>query len=245
MTSDTSIENTTQTVSKALELLGNCETANTIRNGRLYTGIEDIPGNLCVLADYNKLFDKLMDEGLMNDYPNGEELEAILRKGLSKTREIHYFEVYFGDRKSYGEGEQPSICIMGIRQPSVEEANEFCKVDSYCFGQSVTEVEEMNKNYVENCLDLDQNLPVFGIDRPKSLADAGFARWDFPLFMDATTIANIAVYAKTQDKARSAVKETMAANPEMVFTHMAKCGPRVKFIVADHGGLEPLPPDAI
>lgn len=233
------------TVSKALELVEHCEEANKVRKGCLYTELEDIPGNLCVLADYNKVFDKLMDEGLTNDYPNGEELEAILRKGLSKTQGIRYFEVYFGNRKSYGDGEQPSICIKGIRQPSVKEANEFCKVDSYCFGQPVTEVGEINEDCAKDCFFMDQNLPVFGIDKPKSLVDAGFAKWEFPMFMDATIIANMAVYAETEEKARSAVKETMAANPEMVFTHMAKCGPRAKFIVAVHGGLEPLPPDAI
>ena len=244
MTADTSIESTTQTVSKALELLGNCETANSVCNGRLYTGIEDIPGNLCVLADYNKLFDKLMDEGLMNDYPNGEELEAILRKALSKEPKTRYFEVYFGDRDSYGEGEQPSICIMGIRQPSVEEANEFCKVDSYCIGQPVTEVVEIDRDYAEDSFLMNQTVPVFGIDAPKSLADAGFAKLEFPMYMGFTNFGNLSVYAKTEKEARSAVKETMDANPKLVFSHLAKYDFDAPFIVASHGGLEPLPPDA-
>lgn len=236
-------------IHKALSLYTKCRDANDRSGGKLFDSPmdEEIPSNLAVLADYNKVFDALIDEGVLNDRPNGEELEKFIR-GLLPPKakpEIHYYEVYFGDRESYGDGEQPSICIKGIRQPSVEEANEFCKVDSYLFGQPVTEVVEINGDYAENCFNMGQNLPVFGIDAPKSLADAGFAKWEFPLFVDVTIARPIAIYAKTQDEALSAAKEAISANPKMVFAHMAKCVPCAKFIAADHGGLEPLPPDAI
>lgn len=83
---------------------------------------------------------------------------------------MRYFEIEFGNEpgnqdKSKTEtiGEY-SICILGERKPSIEEAAQFCKKD----------MEKMGYKYVVNVLEIDQTeaRTFFDMEREK----------EFPVF---------------------------------------------------------------
>ena len=71
---------------------------------------------------------------------------------------IRYFEVMFTNGYS--------ICIKGVREPSIEEAKEFLKEDMKCLGVTEIEyIEEWTLNDALSAFDFgnEANWPVFGM----------------------------------------------------------------------------------
>ena len=59
-----------------------------------------------------------------------------------------------------------SICIIGVKQPTRKEAEDFCKKDMIEFGyDNVSSVLEISKEEASNFFDMEneQNFPVFGV----------------------------------------------------------------------------------
>lgn len=67
----------------------------------------------------------------------------------------NYYEVVFSDGYS--------ICILGERQPTVEEANIFCKEDCENMKVTVTNVIEIDSYEAHTFFDMDDeaNFPIF------------------------------------------------------------------------------------
>ena len=79
---------------------------------------------------------------------------------------IKYFEVFF-DHYEF----DWSICIKGIRQPTVKEANNFLSEDTKKFGK-VTRVYPISHECATALFDCDneENWPIFGIKEMWGLA---------------------------------------------------------------------------
>ena len=83
---------------------------------------------------------------------------------------MRYFEIEFDNEPRNQENTDGdtigdySICILGEREPSIQEAAEFCKID----------MEEMGYKYVVNVLEIPQEeaRTFFDMEREK----------DFPIF---------------------------------------------------------------
>lgn len=169
------------------------------------------------------------------------ETQSKLREILSeipKTPVIHFYEVFFGSRKDYNEGEQPSMCIRGIRKPTLEEANDYYKVDCSFFGGEITEIEEINEATANTFFSMDEkegkDIPVFGKDPPRPIHPrrncylvyrGNFLNPQSGLFR---------VWARNPEEAVSAFKETWEANRDLLYRHRT-------FMAAVHGALEPFP----
>jgi len=69
-----------------------------------------------------------------------------------------YFEIEFSD----GLTEQ-WICIKGLEQPTVEEAQQFCAEDSRIFRLPVTGVYPIDEATARNCYDFqgEKDWPIF------------------------------------------------------------------------------------
>ena len=72
---------------------------------------------------------------------------------------MNYYEIDFGYAV-----ENDRICIKGLREPTIAEANEFCKADVKRFGAEVTKVTPIEKNEAEAFYDFSNEAvwPVFG-----------------------------------------------------------------------------------
>lgn len=78
-------------------------------------------------------------------------------ENIDPTVEIRYFEVWFDGSPEW------NICIRGIRPPTIEEANAFCKSDVDKYGE-IYRVEEISKEDAEtfyDCNDMER-WPIFG-----------------------------------------------------------------------------------
>lgn len=161
-----------------------------------------------------------------------KETEALLRETLaevSKEPKIHFYEVFFGNRKDYNEGEQPSMCIRGIRKPTLEEANDYYKVDCSFFGGEITEIEEIDETTANTFFSADEkegnDIPVFGKDPPRPIHPHRNCYLVYGLFL---------VWARNPEEAVSAFNETWKANRDLLYMHHT-------FMAAVHGALEPFP----
>ena len=77
---------------------------------------------------------------------------------------MRYFEIEFSNGGDNGDYDQYSICIVGERKPSVEEAEEFCKEDMKILGyERVEKVLEIDKHEAHMYFDMsdEKNFPVF------------------------------------------------------------------------------------
>lgn len=160
------------------------------------------------------------------------ETQSKLREILSEIPTppvIHFYEVFFGNRKDYNEGEQPSMCIRGIRKPTLEEANDYYKVDCSFFGGEITEIEEINEAEAIKFFGMDEKegngIPVFGKDPPCPIHPHRNCYLVCGLFR---------VWARNPEEAVSAFKETWDANRDLLYRHNT-------FMAAVHGALEPFP----
>ena len=73
-----------------------------------------------------------------------------------------YYEVEFGTSKDLSDSY--SICIIGERKPSIEEAQEFCKTDLQALGyEHVTDVLEISADEAHRFFDMENEatLPIF------------------------------------------------------------------------------------
>ena len=74
---------------------------------------------------------------------------------------MRYFEVEFGDTQGISDY---SICIIGKRKPSIEEAEKFCSTDmknmNYKYVINVIEIEEQEARTFFDMEDV-PNFPVF------------------------------------------------------------------------------------
>lgn len=161
-----------------------------------------------------------------------KETEALLRETLaevSKEPKIHFYEVFFGNRKDYNEGEQPSLCIRGIRKPTLEEANDYYKVDCSFFGGEITKIEEIDEATANTFFSTDEKdwngIPVFGKDPPRPIHPRRNCYLVYGLFR---------VWARNPEEAVFAFKETWEANRDLLYRHHT-------FMAAVHGALEPFP----
>lgn len=149
---------------------------------------------------------------------------------ISKEPKIHFYEIYFGEKDDFGGNEdQPSICIRGIRKPTLEEANDWLKVECSFFGGPVTEIDEVDEDTARACYNMDNVVPVFGKDQPLHI-EANRRRYTFW----GMGIGVFHVWARSHEEAFSAAKETWEANRDLLCKHDT-------FIAAVHGGLEPFP----
>jgi hypothetical protein len=162
-----------------------------------------------------------------------KETEALLRETLdeiSKEPKIHFYEIYFGEKDDFGGNEdQPSICIRGIRKPTLEEANDWLKTECSFFGGPVTEIDEVDEDTARACYNMDNVVPVFGVTPPAPI-DTNRTRYRFW----GMGIGVFCVWARNLEEAESATKETWEANRDLLREHDT-------FIAAVHGGLEPFP----
>jgi hypothetical protein len=170
-----------------------------------------------------------------------KETEALLRETLaevSKEPTIHFYEVFFGNRKDYNEGEQPSMCIRGIRKPTLEEANDYYKVDCSFFGGEITEIEEINEAEANKFFGMDEKegngIPVFGKDPPRPIHPTRNCYFVYRGSYLNPKSKMFRVWARNPEEALSAFKETWEANRDFLYEHHA-------FMAAVHGALEPFP----
>lgn len=74
--------------------------------------------------------------------------------------DIKYYELVF-------DNEDEGMCILGLRQPTPEEATEFVKNDlgKVYKSSKVVRVAEINKATAHSCFDMENeaNMPVFGV----------------------------------------------------------------------------------
>ena len=72
---------------------------------------------------------------------------------------MNYYEIDFGEGV-----ENDRLCIKGLREPSIAEANEFCKEDAKRFGAEVTKVTPIERDEAEALYDFTNEAvwPVFG-----------------------------------------------------------------------------------
>ena len=79
--------------------------------------------------------------------------------------EKYYYEVFFGNfDENNNLIDETSICIIGTRKPTIEEANEFCKKDLDLMGyEKVFKVNEIDKEYAYNFfyMELEDTYPIF------------------------------------------------------------------------------------
>jgi hypothetical protein len=71
---------------------------------------------------------------------------------------IKYYEIDFNN--------EYSICIIGTRQPTIQEATEFCKKDMEKYDATeVVFIAEADYNTAHSCYDMDDEelFPVFGV----------------------------------------------------------------------------------
>lgn len=76
---------------------------------------------------------------------------------------IKYYEVEFGKRED--ETDVFSMCIVGVRKPTIEEAEKFLASDLEMMGYDhVNEVIEIDFEEAHNFFDMERenNFPVFG-----------------------------------------------------------------------------------
>jgi hypothetical protein len=164
--------------------------------------------------------------------PSSKEFEKLLSIALSasKKNKIRYFETIFG------EDDDLTFCIRGIRCPTIKEANDFCKVDTLRFGKKITSVVEITENEAKAIYNFDkiQKSPIFGLDAPLTVEDV-FNSYTFNVKDKAGrwTGKKIIVYASDYGIALSAVAETRSANPCLICKYNS-------FVAAIHGGLEPI-----
>lgn len=161
-----------------------------------------------------------------------KETEALLRETLaevSKEPKIHFYEVYFGEKTAYGNEDQPSICIRGIRKPTLDEANDWLKVECSFYGGPVTEIDEVDETTARASYNMDNVVPVFGKDPPCPIHPTRNCYLVCGLFR---------VWARNPEEAVSAFKETLEANRELLLKHNPF---HVSFMAAVHGALEPFP----
>lgn len=73
---------------------------------------------------------------------------------------MKYFEIEFTD----GQTPDERICIRGLREPSIEEAAEFCEEDAKIIGMPVSNVYPIDERTARSCYDFRNvdNWPVFG-----------------------------------------------------------------------------------
>jgi len=80
-----------------------------------------------------------------------------------------YFEIEFSndntiDRSTEGCDDDYSICIVGLKSPSIEEATEFCKEDMIKLGYKyVVSITEIPKDEAYICFDMEneEQFPIF------------------------------------------------------------------------------------
>lgn len=157
-----------------------------------------------------------------------KETEALLRETLaevSKEPKIHFYEIYFGEKTAYGNEDQPSICIRGIRKPTLDEANDWLKVECSFYGGPVTEIDEVDEDTARASYNMDNVVPVFGKDPPCPIHPHRNCYLVCGLFR---------VWARNPEEAVSAFKETWDANRDLLYRHNT-------FMAAVHGALEPFP----
>ena len=76
---------------------------------------------------------------------------------------IKYYEVEFG--KKADETDVYSMCIVGVRKPTIEEAEKFLASDLEMMGYDyITEVWEIDFDEAHNFFDMERenDFPVFG-----------------------------------------------------------------------------------
>lgn len=79
-----------------------------------------------------------------------------------KTKELKYYEVAFS-HGSADDGDAVWVCIRGIDEPTVEEAQRFMTRDSELFGKPVVGVYPIDERTARGCYDFDNeaNWPIF------------------------------------------------------------------------------------
>ena len=214
-------------IQEAISLMQEIDKVNNERDGELMDTYADIPNNLRKFNDLCRVFQKFeeFDAGL----PSSEEFEKILAKGLSSkpfSKKIRYFAMEFDKAK---DGDEFEICIRGIRCPTIEEANVFCRTDTLYCGAKVVSIVEISEEEAKSDFDFDnlKNKPIFGINPPLTIEEA-FNKYEFEWF-DGKKI----VYSHSFEYAKSAFEETKKANSCLICNNK-------KFIAACHGGLEPI-----
>lgn len=79
---------------------------------------------------------------------------------------MKYFEIDMESSKNPENGTY-SVCIKGIRKPTVDEVKQFCKADMENFGcDTVTGIYETTLDEARNFYDMENemNFPVFGME---------------------------------------------------------------------------------
>ena len=134
----------------------------------------DTDGKMVDLPNEIDLPDGMTDEDEISDYITeqtgfchfGFSLDTD-DKGDLKTNEIKFFEICMSYEPD-GTNNDCWICIKGVRQPTVEEANEFLKEDckEYGEGRKVISVDPLTENEAKAFYDLSnvENWLVFGRD---------------------------------------------------------------------------------
>lgn len=166
-----------------------------------------------------------------------KETEALLRETLAevfKEPKIHFYEIYFGEKTAYGNEDQPSICIRGIRKPTLEEANDWLKVECSFYGGPVTEIDEVDEDTARASYNMDNVVPVFGKDPPCPIHPHRTCYFVYRGSYLNPKSKMFRVWARNPEEALSAFKETWEANRDLLYRHHA-------FMAAVHGALEPFP----
>jgi len=101
---------------------------------------------------------------LENQQYNGQTKKERRRINMQEkeNESICYYDVCFSDGS---ESTEPCICIKGVRQPSVSEANEFLAKDVELYGAPVVSVDPIDEETARNFFDFsdEKNWPVFGV----------------------------------------------------------------------------------
>ena len=73
------------------------------------------------------------------------------------NKKVNYYEIVFNDES------KTSICILGERKPTIEEANKFCKIDCEKFKATVEEVLDIDDSEAHCFFDMSEEatFPIF------------------------------------------------------------------------------------
>lgn len=115
-----------------------------------------------VIAEIQKAMHDIINDvrnQLVNDFKNGYLLGEVRE---THGNDVKYYEVEFG--KSEKPDDNFSMCILGRRMPSVDEAKEYLAETMELLGYNeVTKVLEITSEEAYNFFDMDNeaNFPVF------------------------------------------------------------------------------------
>lgn len=70
---------------------------------------------------------------------------------------VNFYEIVFNDE------DENSVCILGARKPTIEEANEFCKADCEKLKATVSKVLDIDENEAQYWFGVtkEANSPIF------------------------------------------------------------------------------------